>query len=75
MLYRNIFLLDKYAETRDLRFLSRVLRYTKFLRQHLPTSQLRAAVDTYVPDAGRKAALNSLISVAAERRKEPVRLY
>jgi hypothetical protein len=73
VLHRNIFLLDKYAETHDVRFLSRILRYTKFLRLQLPTAALRAAVDAYVPDAPRRAAVHRLVNAAAEKRKEPVR--
>lgn len=72
MLYRAVFLLDKYADSRDGRFLARVLRYTAFLRGALPTAQLRAAVDMYVPDAGRRAVVQALVTAAAERRPEPV---
>ena len=61
-------MLDKYAETRDTRFLSRVLRHTRFLVRHLPDLQLQGAVDTYVPEGGR-AAVRALVTTATATRK------
>jgi hypothetical protein len=63
VLHRNLFLLDKYAETHDVRFLSRILRYTKFLRLHMPTAALRAAVD-----AGAALGVVAVASTAAVQR-------
>lgn len=71
VLHRGIFLLDKWAETRDPRFLGRVVRYSGHLRKHLPLAQLRPIVDTYVLDVGRRAALQELLTVVAAGRKEP----
>jgi hypothetical protein len=73
VLYRNITLLDKYVESRDDRFLARALRYANHVRRYLPTTQLRAAAETYVLDGSRRAAVLELLTDATSRRAEPVR--
>jgi hypothetical protein len=73
VLYRNIALLDKYVDSRDDRYLARALRYANHVRRHLPTAQLRAAAETYVLDAGRRAGVLELLADATARRPEPVR--
>jgi len=73
ILQRNFFLLDKYVDTRDRRFLLRVLRYTNFLRAHLPLAEIKAAVASYVTDKERQGQVTELVAAVAASRKEPVR--
>ncbi len=55
-------------DSRDRLFLVRALRFTGFVREHCPVSVVRKAVETYVPDAGRKQQLlDSLSAVSAAR--------
>jgi len=71
VLARNVLLLDKYVESRDVRFLSRVQRYTDFLRKYLPLSEFKAAVEAHVTDAGRRAATLELLPHVERVRVEP----
>lgn len=64
-------LLDQYVETRDPRALGRVTRYTQFLRLYLTTTELKAAVETYLLDAKRRVFVLSVLEQATTSRKEP----
>lgn len=72
VLQRNCTLLDKYAETRDVRLISRVFRYTNFLRQFLPISELLTAVDSHISDAGKRTQLAELAKKVDESKRKTV---
>lgn len=72
VLQRNLLLLDKFVDSRDSRFLARVLRYTNFLRKHIDYGTLRAAVDTNVTSAARRAVVHGYIDAAAAVRPDKV---
>jgi hypothetical protein len=65
---------DKYVDSRDRLYLVRALRYTGFVRERCPLSVVRKAVETYVPDAGRKAQLLDSLSAVAAARAAKVRV-
>jgi hypothetical protein len=73
VLHRNLGLLDKYVDSRDSRFLLKVLRYSNFLRGHLPVSELKAVMASQVPDKARLAQLNEIADAVLAKRPEPVR--
>ena len=64
VLERNVMLLEKFAASHDARFLSRVLRYTAYVRQRLPLHAQAAAAEAAVADAGRRAAVMALFGAA-----------
>ncbi|RYE97120.1 MAG: hypothetical protein EOO41_03850, partial [Methanobacteriota archaeon] len=70
-MYNSVFVMDKYADTRDARFLARALRYANFIRKWLPMAQLRTAVDAFVTDASRRAVILRLLDTVAAERSEP----
>lgn len=67
-LHSHITILEKFIETRDARFLTRVLRYSGHVRKTLPTEQLKTAIQTYVLDAPRAASLLDVLAAVAEKR-------
>jgi hypothetical protein len=67
-LHSHIALLEKFVDSRDARFFTRVLRHMNHVRSSLPTEQLRAAIQTYVLDAARATALVDLLAVVAAKR-------
>ena len=67
-LHSHIAILEKFVETRDARFLTRVLHYSGHVRKTLPTDQLKTAIQTYVIDATRAASLLDVLAAVAEKR-------
>ena len=72
MLYRNVVLLEKYVDSRDSRYLGRVLRYTNTVRRRLPMPHIRATIDAVIADPARRAVLQELFTLVAASRVEPV---
>ena len=67
-LHSHIVLLEKFVDTRDTRFLARVLRYMSYLRAVLPSDQFKTAIQTYVLDASRSAAITDLLASVTSKR-------
>lgn len=70
-LHAHIFLLEKFVDTRDSRFLTRVLRYMSHVRSTLPTEELRSAIQTFVLDSARSEALLDLLALVSPKRVLP----
>lgn len=75
VLHRNLGLLEKYVDGRDSRLLLKALRYTNYLRQHLPVAEVRAVVATHVLDRERVAAIEALAGAVLDVRSEPVSVW
>lgn len=68
VLHRNICFIDKYVETHDKLFLVRALRFSNFVRHYCPSPTIKKAVELYVTDATRKAALLEAVNWADAER-------
>ena len=62
---RSLSLLEKFAETRDSILLSRVLRFTRHIRLHLPIASLRAVIESHVGVERRAGVLAALAEAVA----------
>ena len=67
-LHSHIATLEKFVDTRDTRFLTRVLRYINHLRGTLSSDELKTAITTYVLDATRSASLLELLALVSPKR-------
>ncbi len=73
VLHRTVALIDKYVDGRDSRTLLKAMRYSNFLRRHLPISELRVVMAVFVLDKERLARLSETADAVLLRRPEPVR--
>jgi 26S proteasome regulatory subunit N3 len=64
VLHHNLSLLDKYVSSHDSRYLSRVFRYTNYVRKHLSTTDLTSAVNSYVTDSNRKSCILNVFLIS-----------
>jgi hypothetical protein len=68
VLHQHLVFLDKYAETKDARFITRTLRYVNHLRARLSNDELKRAIETYVLDSKRSAAVLDIFAAVAGAR-------